>query len=79
MLSVLGVVGIFSSLLLFPYLQARVGTVSIYTWTMSCWPAIFALLPLVNVLARWGGGEVGVWIGVGVLLVVGRLACMAFA
>ncbi|KAI0811272.1 MFS general substrate transporter [Irpex lacteus] len=79
-----------------PYLLRRFDHAKMYNTCMGIWPYVYALLPGLNVIARWGavglhvGGVtaiVGVtpgtkallWVGIGVLLTMARVACLGFS
>ncbi|KAI0094018.1 MFS general substrate transporter [Irpex rosettiformis] len=93
-----------------PYLLRRFDHAKMYNTCMGIWPYTYALLPGLNVIARWGavvgkvplpiagdgveglnvGGVsaiVGVtpgtkallWVGIGVLLCMARVACLGFS
>lgn len=90
-LSTLGVLGIFLSLVAFPTLQHRFDTLPLYRACMACWPVIFVLFSATSIFARLalrrhdtGGDEdpsvsAFIWIGVSVILLIGRVAAMGFA
>lgn len=90
-----------------PYLLRRFDHAKMYNTCMGIWPYVYALLPGLNVIARWGAvvGEVSVpgsaeglhvggvsaivgvtpgtkallWVGIGVLLTMARVACLGFS
>jgi hypothetical protein len=64
-------------LLAFPTLQRRIGTIKMYKWLMLFWIPAFGGLPLTNAFARlqW---NVAVWLCLGVSLMCGSIANMAF-
>lgn len=85
-----------------PYLLRRFNHAKMYNNCMSIYPYVYAFLPALNVIARWGavveevaGAEEGtvvsavvgvtpgtkalLWCGIGVLLGMARIACLAFS
>ncbi|KIO21446.1 hypothetical protein M407DRAFT_15815 [Tulasnella calospora MUT 4182] len=75
-LSSTGFLGILVSLFLFPALHPRFGTKSIYAWSISLWPVMLVLIPLLGcpneMLAVIRTGLVG-------LSAISRFAGMAFS
>ncbi|KAG8880595.1 hypothetical protein FRB97_000690, partial [Tulasnella sp. 331] len=58
LLSTMGVLGMFLSLVAFPALQHRFDTLPVYKACMALWPPVFILFMVTSVLARWTlGGE----------------------
>lgn len=51
-LSVPGVIATVGQLLLFPFLQKRIGTLKLYSICMSFFPVVCLILPLANLVAR---------------------------
>ncbi|KAG8990016.1 hypothetical protein FRB94_013823 [Tulasnella sp. JGI-2019a] len=90
-LSILGVLGMFLSLIAFPTLQHRFDTLPLYRACMACWPIIFVLFSATSIFARLAlrkhDGRSGedasalafIWIGVSMILLIGRIAAMGFA
>ncbi|ODN95812.1 hypothetical protein L198_04430 [Cryptococcus wingfieldii CBS 7118] len=64
-LSIKGFISIAFSLLLFPLAQRRFGMRPLYRLFAACWVGIFAIPPLMNVLAA--GNESGAWVENGTL------------
>ena len=90
-----------------PYLLRRFDHAKMYNACMGIWPYTYALLPGLNVIARWGAvvgevpplnGEGGLnvggvtaivgvtpgtkallWVGIGALLCMARVACLGFS
>jgi len=87
--------GIFSALMLpfgFPPIQRRYGTRKMYCSLMYFWPAVYLSLPILNVIARMlvQSGEDGVerlsptgdkilWLGIGTVVLLTRIASMMFS
>lgn len=47
----------------YPYLERRFGSMSMYRFSMSLWPATIALFPLLNLVARKKGEDGWIWYG----------------
>ncbi len=74
-----------------PYLLRRFDHAKMYNSCMSIWPYCYVLLPGLNIIARMGlievDGVLGVhpatkailWAGISVLLLMARVACLAFS
>lgn len=72
-MGLLGLLDVLVSLLIFPRLQAMVGTAVLFKCSNALLPFVFVGLPSLSYLARlgdsYGGvGKWGVWLGLGVLL-----------
>ncbi|KAG8875169.1 hypothetical protein FRB97_005352 [Tulasnella sp. 331] len=90
-LSTLGVLGILLSLVAFPALQHRFDTLPLYRACMACWPVIFILFSATSIFARLvlrkntigtegdAAALAFIWIGVSMILLIGRVAAMGFA
>ncbi|GAA6007457.1 hypothetical protein JCM10207_006348 [Rhodosporidiobolus poonsookiae] len=77
-LSLSGLSAVSFQLLLFPPLQARVGTVPLYRALMSLWPVVFALFPVMSYAAQhWGTKAVWGWLTV--FLMLKSIANMSYA
>ncbi|KAI0063464.1 MFS general substrate transporter [Artomyces pyxidatus] len=85
-----GIISILIQLFVTPWLLARCDHVRVYNACMGLWAYCFALLPLLNVVARLGGGgltlaeadvrvQALVWCGLAVVLGLSKLGCLAFA
>ncbi|KAG9006934.1 hypothetical protein FRB94_014769 [Tulasnella sp. JGI-2019a] len=84
-LSTVGVFGMLWSLLAFPPLHHRFGTLPLYRACMLLWPTVFALFCSTSLLNRLAIQEAGraahalKWVGVTLILFTGRVALMAYA
>jgi len=47
----------------YPYLERRFGFVRMYTFSMLLWPAMIALFPVLNLVARRNGEDGWIWYG----------------
>ncbi|TFK55183.1 MFS general substrate transporter [Heliocybe sulcata] len=84
-----GVLAAFVQLFLLPIVLKRCDTCKVYTFCMSLWAYVFMLLPLLNVIARSGvqrtdevldaRAKALVWVGLGIMLALSRLGCLAFS
>jgi len=85
---VAGVIQVF----IFPVLQRRYNNIPLYRALMSVWPLIFAMLPVLNVIARWTLPEAAredddykfaaspwLWLGIAVVMATVRLAAMSYS
>ncbi|KAJ3821177.1 major facilitator superfamily multidrug-resistance, DHA1 sub-family [Lentinula raphanica] len=90
-LAISGVVAAFFQLILMPALLRRVDHAKCYHFTIAVWPAVFLLLPGLNVLARnlasMGGMDQTtdemasttlLWIGIGCVLVLARVGFLPY-
>ena len=88
--------GIFSTIMLpfgFPPIQRRYGTRKMYCSLMYFWPAVYLLLPILNVIARMlvqpmgddgveqltPAGDKILWLGVGTVVLLTKTASMMFS
>ncbi|KAG8991134.1 hypothetical protein FRB93_002914 [Tulasnella sp. JGI-2019a] len=88
LLATMGVLGVFLSLVAFPALQHRFGTLLVYRACMALWPIVFTLYSATSLVARWmvrRGGDTNnslmalIWVSVSIILVLGRISTMSFA
>ncbi|KAJ3774782.1 major facilitator superfamily multidrug-resistance, DHA1 sub-family [Lentinula raphanica] len=90
-LAISGVVAAFFQLILMPALLRRVDHAKCYHFTIAVWPAVFLLLPSLNVLARKLASTGGMdrttdemasttllWIGIGCVLVLARIGFLPY-
>ncbi|KZT28496.1 MFS general substrate transporter [Neolentinus lepideus HHB14362 ss-1] len=88
-LATCGTLAAFVQLFLLPIVLKRFDTAKVYTFCMSLWTYVFMLLPVLNVIARIGAQPAGgvidarvkalVWAGLGIVLALSRLGCLAFS
>jgi len=88
LLATLGVFSMTLATIAFPALHHRFGTTRVLRMCMSLWPAVFVLFSASSALARLSrprstgsqtiATKIGMWTGVFSLLVVGRVACLAY-
>lgn len=74
-----------------PYLLRRFDHARMYNVCMAIFPYVYLLLPLLNLVARTGIEEVNgvetitagtkalLWLGIGIILSLARIACLAFS
>lgn len=77
----------------FPAIQRRYGTRNMYCTLMYFWPSVYLLLPILNVIARMfvqpvgddgverltPTGDMTLWLGIGIVVLLTRIACMMFS
>ncbi|KLO14164.1 MFS general substrate transporter [Schizopora paradoxa] len=88
-LAVAGISSAALQLLFMPILLRHFNCSRLYKFCMSIWPLTFVLLPILNGIAKLGYDEdhnfmdsdtaVAVWIGIGIVLALSRIACLAFS
>ena len=89
-LSISGCVSIFLQLCCMPFLLRHFDHARMYNFCMGLWPACFVLLPGLNFLAAAGARDVqtgelapataaALWVAIGTILTISRVACLAFS
>ncbi|KNZ75358.1 putative peptide/nitrate transporter [Termitomyces sp. J132] len=77
-------------LLFLPTLLRTFDTTQFYSFCMGMWPLTFAILPFLNLLARYDFDDVGtglvptetrakIWVGIAIVLGLSRVACLAYS
>ncbi|KAK7049264.1 hypothetical protein VNI00_005865 [Paramarasmius palmivorus] len=84
-----GAVSALMQLFFMPTILRRYKLAAIYNFCVAFWPVVFAALPVLNVIARYGlnadGTELDthstslLWVGVIVILATSRVACLAYS
>jgi len=79
-----GALGIGLSLLAYPALNARFGTLRLYTYTMSLWSVVFIIIPsMIFGISLLDGHPkamgILIWTGLGLMTVIARTAFMSFS
>ncbi|KAI0340698.1 MFS general substrate transporter [Trametopsis cervina] len=83
-LSIMGLVSIFLKASL-PIFLKRFDTLSVYRFSVQAWPLTFALMPILNIIARVSGPERGaaasalLWVSISLVLFASRLGTLAFS
>ena len=83
-LSIMGLVSIGLKASLPIFLQ-RYDALTVFRFTLLTWPATFALIPLLNAIARSGGAngsaaqKAFLWVAISFVLFMSRLGCLAFS
>lgn len=66
------------AIFVFPALQARFDSKAMYKVLMGFWIFIYLLCPLLGLTARLGAGPALIWVGIGFIMILTRIACMNF-
>ncbi|KAJ3851546.1 major facilitator superfamily domain-containing protein [Lentinula lateritia] len=87
-LAISGVAAAFFQLVLMPTLLRRVDHAKCYHFTIAIWPAVFVILPSLNIFARYTTDEtIGnlndnanaiLWVGIGVVLVFAKIGFLPY-
>lgn len=68
-----------------PIFLRRFDALTVFRFTLQTWPVTFALMPVLNVLARFAVQHPGpqaealLWVAISFVLFMSRLGCMAFS
>ncbi len=68
-----------------PVFLRRYDALQVFRFTLQTWPVTFALMPLLNVIARYVGeertpqGAAFLWLAISIVLFMSRLGCLAFS
>lgn len=74
-----GIVYIILSVGLFPWLQSRISSRVLYMLLMALWPLLYVAIPILSTEARLNIGAVPLWISIGFVIFLMRLACLNFS
>ena len=61
-----------------PIALRRYDTLVVYRFTAKVWPLTFALMPILNVIARNVSGEALLWVSISVVLLMSRINTLGF-
>ncbi|KAL0578152.1 hypothetical protein V5O48_003857 [Marasmius crinis-equi] len=86
-LAAAGTVSALIQLLFMPTILRRYKLASIYNVCIAFWPVVFALIPVLNVIARYGDAGDGLdvqttsvlWVGILFILALSRVGCVAYS
>ncbi|KAI6118744.1 major facilitator superfamily domain-containing protein [Pisolithus croceorrhizus] len=87
-LAIAGCISSTLQLFFMPYLLRTFDCAKMYVFSMSVWPFVYACLPFLNLIARWGSTEDGnvdarvvaiLWIGIAITLGLSKIGSLAYS